>query len=298
MPEQGFDFDNAKSGQINLTGGTYTAATGWDECETGRLTLFNRWRAYFSFDTSGLDDTAVVTAVKMNIRRRADPAGDPETYVLKFSIGTFIGSNLDGDATEWAAGTYVKSLYAKPVDKDLVDLTAAACQHINLTGDTDLKLWDDSTEGGGDPSWATAFNKDTTFRCKLSVYYTIPELGAGTGTGVGTGSGAGTVEGVLFGAGTATGVGTAIGAAVLVIPGAGTATGVGTASGSTVLWIPGAGSGTGIGTASGAAMLWLLAAGTATGVGTATADGTVIGGVAYWGEPLEGYTGGPQRGAH
>jgi hypothetical protein len=393
------DFDNAKSGRVNLDTGVYTATTGWDNCETGRTTGVNRWRAFFSFDTSALPDDAVIERVTMNIRRRADGLGDPQTYWLKFSIGTFIGAALNGDAGEWAAGTQCKALDAKPADKADVIMNTVALGLVNRTGDTDLKLWDDSIQGTGDPTWETNFNKNTSFRCKLYVRYTEPRSaiatgvgtasadgtvsgssingtatatgvgtasatatlvipgaatatgvgtaagsavlevpGTGTATGVGTASGtatleipgaatatgvgtaaadatlwlmatatatgvgtasaAGTVSGVSYGTATATGIGTATGAAVLEIPGAGTATGIGTASGQATIWLTGIATATGVGTASGEAIIWLTAVATATGVGTATAVGTVLGNIAYWGEPCETYTGGPQRGAH
>ena len=414
-----FAFDNAKSGRITLIGGSYTAYTGWAECETGRLTAFNRWRAFFSFDTSSIPDTAVIINCTMSIRRRADPVGDPETYVLRFSIGSFIGANLDGDIGEWQGGTEVTSLSVKPADKQTVDLTTASYPYVNKSGDTDLKLWDDSTEGSGDPSWATKFNKNSAQLCQLNVDWIIPNLGVATATGVGTASaagtvsggieanatatgvgtasgsavlevpgvatatgvgmamaagtvegvlfgvgtatgigvisasavlevpgtatvkgvgtaagtavlevpcsatvkgvgtatgdatiwlsatatvkgvgtatGTGTVEGVLFGVATATGVGGAAGEAVLEVPGVGTATGVGTAAGDATLWLGGKATALGVGSAAGSATLWLSGLATATGVGTAEAAGIVLGNIAHWGEPLEGYTGGPRH---
>ena len=270
--EMVFDFDNAKSGRVNLDLGVYTATTGWDECETGRTTMFNRWRAYFSFDTSALPDDAVIEKVTMTIRRRADGLGEPETYVLKFSIGTFIGANLDGDAAEWTAGTQCQTLTVKPADKQSVVMDTVALALVNRTGDTDLKLWDDSIQGIGDPTWETNFNKTTLERCRLRIQYTEPR------------------------AAIATGVGTASASATLVIPGAATATGIGTASAAGVQVLPRSAVATGIGTASAAAMMVLTGSATATGVGTASAAATVSGNIAHWGEPCEIYAGGPRRG--
>ena len=220
------DFDNAKSGRVNLDAGIYTATTGWDECATGRTTVFNRWRAYFSFDTSALPDDAVIQKVTMMIRRRSDGLGEPETYRLKFNIGTFIGASLDGDAGEWTAGTLVQTLTAKPTDKQAVVMDVAALALVNRTGDTDLKLWDDSTRGTGDPTWETNFNAATAARCRLAIQYTEPR--AAVATGVGTASASATL--VIPGAATATGIGTASAAAMMVLTGGATATGVGTAT--------------------------------------------------------------------
>ncbi len=296
-----FDFDNAKSGRINVIIGVYTAYTGWGVCETGQLDPSNRWRAFFSFDTSSIPDTAVIINCTISLRRRADPMGDPGTYALKFSIGTFIGANLDGNAAEWIAGTYVTQLTSKPADKQTVDLTSAAYPYVNKTGDTDLKLWDDSRQNGGDPSWGTNFNKNAGQLCQLNVDWVLPELGTATATGVGTASGDavvvvpgvatatgvgtatadGTVATGILGAATATGVGTASGDAVVVVPGAATATGVGTATADgTIVGVSfGTATATGVGTASGDAIVVLPGAATATGVGTATADGTVVAGI-------------------
>ncbi len=265
------DFDNAKSGRINLDLGVYTATTGWDECGTGRTNPFRRWRAYFSFDTSALPDDAVIQKVTMMIRRRGDGLGLPETYRLKFNIGTFIGANLDGNAGEWTAGTLVQTLTVKPADKQAVVMDVAALALVNRTGDTDLKLWDDSTQGSGDPTWETNFNPTTLQRCRLAIQYTEPR------------------------AAVATGVGTASASATLVIPGAATATGIGTASAVGVQVLPQSAVATGVGTASATAMMVLTGGATATGVGTATAAATVTGNIAYWGEPCERYTGGPRR---
>ena len=116
-----------------------------------------------------------------------------------------------------------------------------------------------------------------------------------TATGVGEATAAGTVEGVLFGVATATGVGAATGEAVLEVPGAATVKGVGIAAGDATLWLAGTATATGVGDAAGSATIWLSGVTTATGVGTAAAAGTVLGNIAHWGEPLEGYTGGPRH---
>lgn len=262
------DFDNAKSGRVNLDTGTYSSTTGWVECGTGRTTAFNRWRAFFSFDTSALPDEAVIEKVTMNIRRRADGYGEPETYVLKFSIGTFIGASLDGDVGEWTGGTQCQVLTTKPADKENVVMNTVALALVNRTGDTDLKLWDDSSQGTGDPSWETNFNKNTTFRCQLYIQYT--EARAGIATGKGTSSAAGTYEAPLNGTATATGKGTSSGTAVLEIPGSATAVGKGTSSATAVQVLTRSASATGVGFAAGLALIILTATASVMGVGTAS----------------------------
>ena len=297
MPSQAFIPVMSKSGRVNNDLGAYSAAIGWDECETGQTDPFHRWRAFFNFDTSSIDDSAVIISVTFSVRRRTDPLGDPETYVLRFSIGTFIGAALDGNVQEWGAGTEVASVSAKPADKDMVPFSSAAHALVNLTGDTDVKLWDDSSIGGGDSNYGTNFNKNSGQLCKLNITWTVPQLGVATVTGKGTASAAGTVSGGIEGVATATGVGTVSASAVLEVPGVATVKGVGTTTATAVLEVPGAATVKGVGTAAGTAVQELpstatvkgvgAAAGiavleipgtaTATGVGEATAAGTVEG---------------------
>jgi len=272
-----FEFDNAKSGQLVRVGASYYPYVGWDQCKTGEyFTPGVLWRAFLSFDTSSIPAHYQIEWVYVRIRRGSDPAGEPETYALKFSIGSFIGAALDGNVGEWDGGDLMVTLDAKPADKttlDLADDGEDPRSYVNKSGDTDIKIWDASTKGSGDDSWGTVFNADTATRCKLYVGYSVPS-------------------------GTATGVGTAAGTAVLEVPGTATATGVGTATGTAVLEVPGTATATGVGTATGTAVLEVPGTATATGVGTAAAAGVVSGNIAHWGEPLEGYTGGPQRGAY
>lgn len=191
-----FEPTMAKSGKVQyLPPSTYFAGTGWNVCETGYdggIPLY--WRAFFSFDTSLIPDHAQIEAVSFRFRRRGDPLGDPETYRLKISIGTFIGSALNGTQEEYDAGELMVTLYARPADKDLVDLSTGGqnpCPYVNRTGETDIKVWDDSTQGSGDPSWNTYLNKDLSTLCKLEVVWSIPSASV---TGKGFASCIGTVK--------------------------------------------------------------------------------------------------------
>jgi hypothetical protein len=289
-----FAFDNTKSGHLYLYAGSYTPHTGWDQCETGRTNPFRRWRAFFNFDTSAIPDHAEITVVTFRIRRGFDPVGDPDTYALKFSLGTFIGAALNGNVGEWNGGTHLLTLSVKPTDKDVVDLSADGgdpLSLINKTGETDLKIWDDSAQGGGDTGWATVFNKTTTERCELYVTFSVP---SGTAVGRATASCSATVTHAA--SATATGVGEAEMAAGLILASAAatvtgrgtsdldatvthnagaTVTGVGSSSARGHLILAGAAEVTGTGSAVLAAHLELHAAGTATGIGTATCAGKI-----------------------
>lgn len=282
MPVTNFDFDDAKSGRIYWNGSSYTAYTGWAQCNTGQDGDANhKDRAYFSFDTSSIPDGSVINSVKFLSRRGADPVGDPQTYQLRYFIGTFIGASLDGNVGEWTAGTLCLTQNTKPADKVWYDLGAAAVAALNDSGDTDLKVADNSTEGTGDPTWGTNFNKNAGTRCQLSVDYTECELGSATATGKGTASAAGTVSGGIEGKATATGKGTVSATAVTEIPGTATVKGVGTAAGTAILEVPGTATVKGVGTAAATAVQELPSAATVTGVGTVDATAvTEIPGVA------------------
>ena len=222
------DFDNAKSGQLYLYAGSYTPHTGWEECETGRTNPFRRWRAFFSFDTSSIPAHYQIEWVWFRVMRRAGLPGNPETYVLRFSIGTFIGAALDGNAAEWNGGTLMLTLNSPPATKttlDLADDGEDPCPYVNKSGDTDLKIWDDSYQGSGDAAWETNFNTDTSTRCRLYVGYSIPSA---TLTGIGTLSCAASVT--YYGTATLTGIGTLSCTAMVISLASATLTGIGTLS--------------------------------------------------------------------
>lgn len=243
------------------------------------------------FHTSSLPDHCTVTQVSFRIRRRADPFGDPETYRLKFSLGTWIGGSLDGTAAEWDGGTHLLTLYAKPADRDLVDLSDDAgdpCPLVNLSGDTDLKLWDDSDRGTGDLGWDTLFNKTTTERCRLYVLFEIPSAevtgkgyasasgeivadAAGEATGLGYSSSDGDI--VADGTGVGTGTGEGTGAGTRIRLGLGEGTGVGSSSSNGDIVADGTGVGTGVGYGTGLPEIITDATATVTGLGYATGVG-------------------------
>ncbi len=262
------DFVDSKSGKITFTPpSSYVAATGWGNCQTGQdVILAKKWRAYFNFNTAGLPDTALVSKVEFLIRKNsAQPGGSPEIYYLKFSIGTFIGTALDGTPTEYAAGTLMVTLTAPPTDGTWLDLAQDAynpCPYVNLTGDTDIKVWDDSIQGAGDSYWGLNFNQSKA-KCKLRITYTVPSA---TATGRGTASAAGKVT--AAGRATATGRGTAQGTATVRVVGASTVTGRGTAQLTTVVTALATVAATGRGTAQVAAVVGSSGSAKATGRGS------------------------------
>ncbi len=290
------DFTASNTGRIlYIPPSTYMATVGWLYCEAGRADSSNMdWRAYFSFDTSSLPDHAQIDAVYFQIRRRDDPFGEPQYYSLKFSIGTFIGPTLDGNAAEWTGGALMVTLSAKPADKTTLDLSADAqdpCPYVNKTGETDIKIWDASTKGTGDDVWSTNFNQFIATPCKLYVYYSVPSATAtgkgyafcagevianasGSATGVGDVDAIATV--VAHASGSATGVGEATSVGTAVRDGASTVVGTGGALGSAYVVRGGAGTATGVGSATGSAAIVASAAASATGIGAASLEGWIV----------------------
>lgn len=174
-----YHFDNAASGRVLwISPSTYMATTGWDSCDVGQSPVTVAWGAFFSFDTSNLPDHADVTLVQFRVRRQGDPIGEPDDYEIRFAIGDIIGGSLDGNVGEWTAGTDVLTLYAKPADKTTLDLDSAACALVDKSGDTDIRIRDYSTQGGGSASWSTNFNYNVDTHCHLYVFFTVPSATA------------------------------------------------------------------------------------------------------------------------
>ncbi len=283
-----FNFVDSKSGKITYTPpSSYVAATGYGSCQTGQNTITSaKWRAFFNFDTSSLPDNALVTMVEFLIcKNTAQPGGVPQYYWLKFSIGTFIGAALNGNSGEFNGGTLMVTLPSSPTDNTWLDLDQdgnSPQAYVNLTGDTDVKVWDDSIRGSGDASWGLNFNTNKA-KCKLRVTYTIPSAtatgrgtasaiarvvvaGRSTATGTGTGQSSATVRSV--GASTATGCGRAQLTAVVTASGSSTVTGRGTAQVEAAVAVTGSADASGRGTAE------VIVAVIVAGVGTATGRGT------------------------
>lgn len=249
------NFIDGRSGKITLASSVFTAATGWANCKTGESAFGpTYWRAYFAFDTSAVPAEAEITSVSfLVVKRRSQPYGDPQYYVCKFSIGEFIGTTLDGDAGEWNGGTLAATIYAKPTGGQLISLGSVGIAAIVPGGQTDVRVWDDSTQGTGDFSWGVDFNQ-TFSKCQLRIVYSMPSAelvgqglteaagnleaaGSATITGEGVCSCAANVEAV--GAATATGEGVLDGGGLVERLGAATAIGEGILEGGAVLEIVG-----------------------------------------------------------
>lgn len=224
------DFNNTTSGKIVLVSSVYTASTGWANCRTGESVPAPRtwWRAYFQFDTSGIPDHADIISVDFIVSRaKTQPIGDPQFYHMRFSIGDIIGAALNGNVAEWDGGALVASLTAKPIHGQSVDLTSSSFPYINLTGNTDLKVWDQSSQGTGQSSWSFDFNRKTGIgsKCQLKIAYSVP-----SGTALGKGYASCSAEVTHDASASATGEGTAELIAEIERLASGTAVGWGFAS--------------------------------------------------------------------
>jgi len=262
-------FLNAKSGKITYTPpSSYVAATGSAECQTGQSTLSGqKWRAFFSFNTSSIPNNAQIESVGFLIcLAKNQPFGMPQYYRLKFSIGTFIGAALDGTVEEFNAGALMVTLEDKPAHGTLLDLDEDGHgpeAYVNLTGETDIKVWDDSIQGSGDSSWGIDFNQKYQ-ACQLHIMYTVPEA---TATGRGYATASATVS--AAGSATAVGRGTSEASAAVESVAACAVTGRGLAELIASVLASGAAVVTGLGTAEAAASVTAASACTATGRGSA-----------------------------
>jgi hypothetical protein len=224
------------------------ASTGWANCQTGKnIQTGENQRAYFSFDTSSLPDHAQITKVEFLIIVPKAPTINPLVYRIAFSIGTFIGSALDGTSEEWSAGAYLLTLYSRPVTGTWLNLDQSGGNpetYVNRTGETDIKV---SDYGIGDLEhwfWMTTFNTSRN-KCKLRVTYSLPSAAV---TGRGTAAASAGV--ILPNGGMATGAGTAQSAAKVVSAGVAAVTGRGLAEAAALLLLAGAAVATGRGNTS------------------------------------------------
>jgi len=263
-----FNFIDSKSGKITYSPSSgYVPATGWANCQTGQNTQSPQsWRAFFNFDTSSLPDNAQVTKVEFLIRVPNPPYFDPLAYRVGFSVGTFIGAALDGNAEEWVGGAYMVSLLSRATDNTWLDLAVAGNDptgFVNRTGDTDVQAFDYSI---GDTElwyWTTSFNMSKT-KCQLRVTYSLPSA-----TATGRGTTAATAGVVLPAAGIATGTGSVQVTAIVISAGSAEATGRGTIAASAGVILPAAALATGIGSVQVTAAVVITGAAAATGYGTA-----------------------------
>ncbi len=271
-----FNFVDSKSGKITFTPPSfYMAATGYGNCQTGQDTSSGqKWRAFFNFNTSSLPDNALITKVEFLVRlNTAQPNGEPDTTYIKFSIGTFIGAALNGTSAEFEGGTLMVTLPVEPNDNTWLDLNQDS-QHpenyVKRAGDTDIKVWDDSIQGGGDSYWGLNFNTAKA-KCKLRITYTVPSA---TATGRGTASVSATVA--AAGSAMATGRGTAEGSGKVASRGAATATGRGVVQATAAVAAMGSSISTGRGTAESTAAVTTFGSSTATGRGLIELTAIVI----------------------
>ena len=241
-----FNFTDSKSGKITYNPpSSYVAATGWSNCVTGqnKHTGENQ-RAYFSFDTSSLPDHAQITKVEFLIIVPKLSTIGPLLYRIGFSIGSFIGTGLDGTEDEWDAGALMVTIYSKPVTGTWLNLAQGGGNpegYVNRSGDTDIKVWDYSIGDLEHWFWMTIFNTSRN-KCKLRVTYSLPSA---TVTGRATAAASACV--ILPNGGMATGVGTAQSAAMVVSAGVGAVTGHGLAEVAVLLLLAGAAMATGRG---------------------------------------------------
>lgn len=261
-----FDFVDSKSGKITLSSPSmYVAATGSANCQTGQNTLSQQtWRAFFNFDTSILPEGAQVTKVEFLIRVPKPPYIDPVVYRVGFSIGSFIGAALDGNAGEWSGGSYMATIYARATDNTWLDLAVAGNDptgFVNTAGDTDIKVWDYSIGDTEHTFWTTSLNT-TRDKCKLRVTYSLPSA-----TATGQGDAAATAGIVHPASGVATGAGSVQAVASMVSTGTAVVTGRGAASVASGVILPAGALATGRGTSAAAADQVLPGAALVTGSG-------------------------------
>lgn len=179
MPSSVFAFTDANSGKITKKTGfstTYTAATGSSNCQCGRDTNppgFDNdwlWYAFFQFDTSALPNNAIILSADILVILAAvQPGGAPDTRAHSFYVGDFIGAALNGTAAEFTGGNLVQTI-SDVSDSTYYDIGTT---NVNVSGNTDVCIRDESVKGAGDDAWGRSFNT-TKVKCELRVNYGLP----------------------------------------------------------------------------------------------------------------------------
>jgi hypothetical protein len=168
-----FSNTSAKSGQINKQGVVYVVdtATGTPKVSYNTATT-EEDRSFFSFDTSSIPDDALITAVdfywSINAAAGGGP-GIPSTWVTRFAIGTFIGAALD--SSDWSGGTWVDQYTGTPVSQ-WIDMLVGGPSYVNLSGDTDIRVYDSSLMFGAG-AWNHTIKKSNTV---LRVTYQLARM--------------------------------------------------------------------------------------------------------------------------
>lgn len=176
-----FDFIAANSGKITKSGiSTYTAANCATNAANMQLgqnafagTIFH---AFAQFDTSTLPDDAIISTVEYKTAMAlSQPSGEPDSRIMSIYIGSFIGAALNGNVGEFTGGTFMLSR-DEFIDGEWIDLSEGLEDPTTLvsrTGTTDIRIADESIQGGGDTSWGRNFNT-AKVKCQLRVTYELP----------------------------------------------------------------------------------------------------------------------------
>jgi hypothetical protein len=148
-----------ESGETTNAGGTLNANLG--TFQLGDDAQDRQYRSILSFDTSSLPDNAVVTVLKISIRRQGITGTDPFTThgtikvdIRKGAFGTSSALQI-GDFQAAASRANIGTILNSP-DPDnwySARLLAAANRYINPTGMTQLRLrfsTDDNNDNGAD----------------------------------------------------------------------------------------------------------------------------------------------------
>lgn len=151
-----------KTGYIYFSGLSYTAYGGYTPSVYKSRTTSVEKRAYLSYDTSSIENNAVLTKLewKHNYISSSTPA--PRDWRARLYMGSFISDGLN--INDWNSGTYAKfidwSTYCGGNAPCIYtfDLGSGAFKYVNRTGYTDVALRDYSLYDFFSPSsWSHNF---------------------------------------------------------------------------------------------------------------------------------------------
>lgn len=126
-------------------------------------------RTYWNFNTSSLPPYAFVRKVEFYLSVFSALSGGPtcpSTWKTSFNVGTWIGAALD--VSDFWGGTYCAQVSGTP-STQWVDLGWTGVGAINLTGETDVMVYDQSNYSLPCAGWSVSLRKGGKSGCLLRV---------------------------------------------------------------------------------------------------------------------------------
>ena len=172
MTQTEFNFTNSTSGFITQAGIGFTVGTGANNCKVAyNVSTGKKTNGFFQFPTESLPESIQVTRVEFfYVESLTQPVTPPD--VMNVYIGSFIGTALDGNISEFNSGTFMIDAVLEgwivndQTYYDLADAGNDPTGFVNTTSPTDIRFEHNTAAGTN----GRDFNS-LKVKCKLRVTY-------------------------------------------------------------------------------------------------------------------------------